>query len=97
MNTIVPGLLAVTVLLVSVCLLRAGKPLGGLACSVSAFPLIYCTGYGWRAMLINSGKGTALLGFSRYPAAPIILATLSFAALVLLSVSLAALFRRTKK
>lgn len=38
----------------------------------------------WRTMLIDSGKDTAFLGFSRYPVVPIVLCVLTAAAVVVL-------------
>ena len=33
--------------------------------------LVFLSAKGWLAALVNSGKGTEVLGFGRYPAAPI--------------------------
>ena len=46
--------------------------------------LTYLTALEWRTMLIDSGKDTAFLGFSRYPVVPIVLCALTVAAFVVM-------------
>ena len=50
--------------------------------------LTYLTAREWRAMLIDSGKDTAFLGFSRYPVVLIVLCALTAAALVVMIASI---------
>ena len=54
------------------------KVIAGLA--FMAVCLTGCTGYQWKRMLAESGKNTALLGFERYPAVPVILGILALSA-----------------
>ena len=46
---------------------------------------------------MDGGKDTALLGFQHYPAAPILLAILLTAALVVLMMSIARIARKNRK
>ncbi|MBQ6874970.1 MAG: hypothetical protein IJN46_01905 [Lachnospiraceae bacterium] len=96
METMVLGLLALTFLLISICCLCHKKPVWGMICSVAAMVLTCLTGYSWKELLIGSGKDTTLLGLHRYPAAPMILAILLLAALLLMIVGIIGVARQNK-
>lgn len=89
METMVLCMFAATALAVSVYFLCCKKPVWCFAGSIAVMVLTCLTGYRWKIMLINSGKDTALLGFHRYPAVPVILGILLAAACILLIVSIA--------
>jgi len=76
MNSIAFGVLTAAMLIISGCCLYCKKPILGFLSSIAAMVLTCLTGYSWKLMLTDSGKDTALLGFSRYPAAPVILCIL---------------------
>ena len=67
MMTLALAMLAAAACMLSGCCLHYQKPFFGFLCSCAAMVLTCQTGYGWKQMLINSGKDTALLGFRRYP------------------------------
>ena len=56
------------------------KVIPSLCGSFCTLILTYLTALEWRTMLIDSGKDTAFLGFSRYPVVPIVLWMLTAAA-----------------
>ena len=97
METIALGMLALIFLIVAVCCLIYRKPLLGFASSIVTIMLTYLTGCSWKELLMDGGKDTALLGFRRYPAAPILLAILLIAAFVVLMVSIAWAARKNRK
>ena len=97
METMALGMLALIFLIVAVCCLIYRKPLLGFASSIVTIMLTYLTGCSWKELLMNGGKDTALLGFQRYPAAPILLAILLIAAFVVLMVSIAWAARKNRK
>ena len=74
METMALGMFAVSVLILSGVCVYYKKPVIGFVSSIAAMALTCLTGYSWKLMLIDSGKDTTLLGFSRYPAA-LIMAT----------------------
>ena len=80
METMALGTLTVGILIISFCFLYYKKPFPGGISGIAAMCLSVCTGYQWKQMLAESGKNTALLGFERYPAAPVILGILAFSA-----------------
>ena len=90
------GLLALTLLIGSVCCLFYKKSILSFAGSISAMVLTCLTGYHWREMLIDSGKDTALLGFYRYPAAVIILAIFATATSVTMILSIISIVQQNK-
>ena len=75
METILFGLLALTCVISALACLRR-PPLLGLLLGLAAVAFVFLSGYNWRLALMDSGKDTAWLGFSRYPPAPVILAVL---------------------
>lgn len=97
METMALGMLSIISLVVSGCCLYCKKPGWGLLSSMTATALIYGTGYCWRAMLMASGKDTTLLGFSRYPAAPVLLCILALGAVIGMIVSIVLMIRNGKK
>ena len=97
METMALGMLALIFLIVAVCCLIYQKTLCGLASSIVTIILTYLTGCSWKELLMNGGKDTALLGFQRYPAAPILLAILLTVAFVVLMVSIAWVARKNRK
>ncbi len=97
METMVVGMLAGIVLILSACCVYAKRPLCGLIGSVIAALLTVQTGYCWKSMLLNSGKDTTLLGFDRYPAALILLAVLLLAAALITTVSIVGIVRRRSR
>ena len=97
METIALGMLALIFLTVAVCFLIYRKPLLGFASSIVTIILTYLAGCSWKELLLNGGKDTALLGFQRYPAAPVLLAILLTAALAVLMVSIARIARKNRK
>ena len=94
METMAVGMLAGIALILSACCVYAKRPLGGLIGSVTTVVLTVQTGYGWKSMLLNSGKDTTLLGFDRYPVALILLAVLLLAAALIAVVSVVGIVRR---
>ena len=96
METIALGLFTLTLLLISICCLYHKKPVWGMVCSVAAVVLAFLTGHSWKEMLTGSGKDSTLLGFHRYPAAPMILAILLLAACILMIVSIIGIVRQNK-
>jgi|GEM_PF-738853 len=95
-GTMALGMFSGTVLILSVCFLCLKKPFWSLVCNMAIVVLVCWTGYGWKLMLISSGKDTTLLGFYRYPAALIILAILLLSALILMIVSTSVIVRKRK-
>jgi len=73
MDAMLWGFISLTIIIIAFCCLFYKKYLCCLLCSISSFIPIGLTGYHWFLMLEGSGKNTSLLGFSRYPAALIIL------------------------
>jgi len=96
METMALGIFALTLLIGSGCCLCCKKPVLGFAGSIAAMVLTYLTGSSWRGMLIDGGKDTYLLGFERYPAAPVILAILLLSAFAVMIVSIIWMSRRNK-
>ena len=90
------GIFAAVVLISSVCCLCYKRPVLGFVSSVVTMILTYLTGCSWRDILIGSGKDASLLGFHRYPAAPVILAILLLTAFVVMIVSILWIVRRNK-
>ena len=88
MDTMVFGLLTVSALAAAGVCLYHKRPLPGLLFSLGAVGILWLTGRSWFFMLLSSGKDTALLGFQRYPAAPVILLVLTAGAIsgVILSI-----------
>ena len=82
MEAMASGLFALTFVILSWCCLSIKRNIWAIICGITALPLIYIAGHYWREMLAVSGKDTALLGFYRYPAAPIILILLLIFALL---------------
>jgi len=97
METIILGLLALTLLIVSIYCLYYKKLILGLVCSVATMALTCLTGYFWKEMLIGSGKDTTLLGFNRYPVAVIILVILMITALAVLIISIICMTKKNKE
>jgi len=97
MEAMALGFLALTFLIISICCLYYKKPILGIVCSGAVMILTYLTGHSWKELLMESGKDTALLGFVRYPAAPVILAVLFIAAFILMILSVVVIARRNKK
>ena len=97
METMALGMLALVFLIVAVCCLIYQKPLLGFAGSIVTIILTCLTGCSWKELLMNGGKDAALLGFQRYPAAPILLAILLIAAFVVLMVSIAWVASKNRK
>ena len=96
MKTMALGLLAVTFLILSGCCLHFKKPLLCMVGNAAAMALTCLTGHSWKLMLIGSGKDTTLLGFSRYPAAPVILTILLLTALAMIIASVVGIAKRNK-
>ena len=96
MKTMAFGLLAVAVLMISVFCLYSKKPVFGIGCGAAAIMLTCLTGHFWKEMLIESGKDTALLGWSRYPAAPMILAILLLTAVIVIILNSIRMIRQNK-
>jgi len=96
METMAIGMFSVGLLIVSGCCLYYKKSFLSFVSSIAAMVLTCWTGYSWKLMLINSGKDTTLLGFNRYPAAPIILAILLLIAFILMIVSIIWMARKNK-
>ena len=99
METMALGLLAVTFLILSGCCLYFKKPLLCVLGNAVAVALTCFAAHSWKLMLFGSGKDPRLLGFRRYPAAPMILVLLLLAALVLVVLSVLSLAKhgRNKK
>ena len=96
METMALGMFAVSVLILSGICMYYKKPFIGFVSSIAAMALTCLTGYSWKLMLIDSGKDTTLLGFSRYPAALIILAALMLTAFIMMIVSGILILQRSK-
>lgn len=96
METMALGLLAVVVLLVSGCCLRYRKTFWSIVGSIVVMALTCLTGHSWKLMLIGSGKDPTLLGFNRYPAAPVILAILLLTALAVIIASVVGIAKQNK-
>lgn len=97
METMAFGMLSVISLIISGFCLYHKKPFRGLLSSIITTLLILWTGYCWRLMLISSGKDTALLGFARYPAAPIILCIVAFLAAAGVIISVVRIAQKHRK
>ena len=97
METMALGFLALAFLIISIYCLYYKKPVLGIVCSGAVMVLTYLTGCSWKELLMESGKDTALLGFVRYPAVPVILAVLFIAAFILMIVSVVVIARWNKK
>ena len=96
METKAFGMFAVVILILSGVCVYYKKPVIGFVSSIAAMALTYLTGYSWKLMLIDSGKDTTLLGFSRYPAALIILAALILTAFIMMIVNGILILKRSK-
>ena len=96
METMALGLLAIVVLLAAGYCLRCRKLFWSIVGSIVVMVLTCLTGHSWKLMLIGSGKDTTLLGFSRYPAAPVILAILLLTALAMIIASVVGIAKRNK-
>ncbi len=96
METMALGMFAVSVLILSGVCVYYKKPVIGFVSSIAAMALTYLTGYSWSLMLIDSGKDTTLLGFSRYPAALIILCILLLLAAVSMTLSVILILRKRR-
>jgi len=96
METMAFGMFAVVILILSGVCVYYKKPVIGFVSSIAAMALTYLTGYSWKLMLIDSGKDTTLLGFSRYPAALIILAALILTAFIMMIVNGILILKRSK-
>ena len=96
METMALGMFAVSVLILSGVCVYYKKPLIGFVSSIAAMALTCLTGYSWKLMLIDSGKDTTLLGFSRYPAALIILCILLLLAAVSMTFSVILILRKRR-
>ena len=96
METMALGFAASIFLMISICCLYHKKLVWGIVCSAAAMAVTCLTGYSWKEMLIESGKDTTLLGFHRYPAAPMILITLLLIALILMVLSIMGMVKRKK-
>ena len=97
METMAFGMLSVISLVISACCLYRKKPFPGLLSSIITMLLTIWTGHCWKATLMASGKDTALLGFARYPAAPVILCILAFLAAAGILVSILWMARKSKR
>jgi len=97
MEAMALGFMALTFLIISICCLYYKKPGWGIVCSGAVMVLTCLTGRSWKEMLIGSGKDAALLGFVRYPAAPVIFAVLFIAAFIFMLVSIVVILRQNKK
>lgn len=84
MTTMALGLFSLLCLCGSFYGLSFKKVIPSLCGSFCTLILTYLTAREWRTMLIDSGKDTAFLGFSRYPVVPIVLCALTAAALVIM-------------
>ena len=96
METMALGMFAVSVLILSGVCVYYKKPVIGFVSSIAAMALTCLTGYSWKLMLIDSGKDTTLLGFSRYPAALIILCILLLLAAVSMTFSVILILRKRR-
>lgn len=96
METMAFGMFAVVILILSGVCVYYKKPVIGFVSSIAAMALTYLTGYSWKLMLTDSGKDTTLLGFSRYPAALIILAALMLTAFIMMIVNGILILKRSK-
>lgn len=96
METMAFGMFAVVILILSGVCVYYKKPVIGFVSSIAAMALTYLTGYSWSLMLTDSGKDTTLLGFSRYPAALIILAALMLTAFIMMIVNGILILKRSK-
>ena len=96
METMALGMFAVSVLILSGICMYYKKPFIGFVSSIAAMALTCLTGYSWKLMLIDSGKDTTLLGFSRYPAALIILCILLLLAAVSMTFSVILILRKRR-
>ena len=96
METMALGLFSLTCWIISICCLYYQKPVWVIVCSTTTMVLTYLTGTSWKELLIAGGKNTALLGFHRYPAAPMILTILLLAALLLMIVGIIGVVRQNK-
>ena len=96
METMALGMFAVVILILSGVCVYYKKPVIGYVSSIAAMALTYLTGYSWKLMLIDSGKDATLLGFSRYPAALIILAALMLTAFIMMIVNGILILKRSK-
>ncbi|MBQ2776601.1 MAG: hypothetical protein IJF50_03790 [Peptococcaceae bacterium] len=96
METMALGMFAVSVLILSFVCMYYKKPFIGFVSSIAAMALTCLTGYSWKLMLIDSGKDTTLLGFSRYPAALIILCILLLLAAVSMTFSVILILRKRR-
>ena len=96
METMAFGMFAVVILILSGVCVYYKKPVIGFVSSIVAMALTCLTGYSWKLMLTDSGKDTTLLGFSRYPAALIILAALMLTAFIMMIVNGILILKRSK-
>jgi len=96
MEAMTLGFFALMLLLCSAGCLHYKRPAFGLFCNVMTIVLTYLTGCSWKAMLIESGKDTALLGFHRYPAAPIFLTLLLISTFVFAIMNIVGLIKQNK-
>lgn len=90
------GLFAAVLLISSVCCLCYQRPVLGFVSSFVTMILTYLARSRWRDLLIGSGKDPSLLGFHRYPAAPVILSALLLTAFIVMTVSIFWIVRRNK-
>lgn len=95
MTTLTLVLLSLLCLCGTVCCVCYKRPVPALFGCCCTMVLTYLAGCDWRKLLIDSGKDPALLGFARYPVVPITLAIFMLAAIVVMTVSIVLLVRRT--
>ena len=96
METMAFGMFAVVILILSGVCVYYKKPFIGFVSSIAAMALTCLTGYSWKLMLIDSGKDTTLLGFSRYPAVLILLCILLLLAAVSMTLSVILILRKRR-
>jgi len=95
-ETIIFGMLALMTAITAIRCLRSKPPIISLLLGVGTILFVCLSGYNWRLALIDSGKNTAWLGFSRYPFALIILVALSAVALISIVMSASSILKRKR-